>query len=111
MRWDTYIPRMISKFRATGKRRNACRWMPRRRYSPMKCIPSQGQRDTFDLQQQLIFGGLGNFPGPFPGHGSTIQESQIREIDELEFEPFEQPTFVDIQHSIVGKLLERCSYS
>jgi len=68
--------------------------MPRRRYSPMKCVPSQGTRDTFDLQQQLIFNIL-----PVQ---ESFQESQIREIDELEFETFDQPTF--IHHSPAGKL-------
>ena len=75
----------------------------------MKCVPDHGTRDTFDLQSALIFNLL---PVPQPSKDKVsplegVQLSQIREIDELEFELFKQPTLLGagiggVQNSAAG---------
>ena len=45
-----------SHFRAAGDvPRDRCRWMPRRRYTPMKCVQADvdQNKDTFDLQARI----------------------------------------------------------
>jgi len=76
----------------------------------MRCVSTQGTRDTFDLQMQIIMGdrdeGLDD---------ADVQESAIREIAPLDFEsPFKQPNLVfhdDPSHGGAPFTLEMPTYS
>ena len=75
----------------------------------MRCVSTQGTRDTFDLQMQIIMGDRDE------GLDGDVQESAIREIAPLDFEsPFKQPNLVfhdDPTHGGAPFTLEMPTYS
>jgi len=90
---------VCSCYRAAGTFRNGCRWMPRRRYTPMKCVQAEQEqtKDTFDLQHQMMFNMLpgGNSEAP----SLSAQESPVREM-EFEFVVFNPQS--ELQFNPVG---------
>ncbi|CAG5097508.1 Oidioi.mRNA.OKI2018_I69.XSR.g15107.t1.cds [Oikopleura dioica] len=93
---------VCSCYRAAGDvPRDRCRWMPRRRYTPMKCVQADvdQNKDTFDLQHQMMFNLM---PGEIEQTPSlSAQESPVREI-EFEFVVFDPASEVQFNPVAMG---------